>query len=43
MRFLFNQYDVDKTGVITRDNLVQLVKSGKHGEKQKGFEGYCHM
>ena len=30
MRFLFNQYDVDKTGVITRDNLVQLVKSGKH-------------
>ena len=29
MRFLFDKYDVDKSGVITKDDLTELAKSGK--------------
>ena len=29
MRFLFDKYDVDKSGVITKEDLTELAKSGK--------------
>ena len=30
MRFLFTKYDVDASGVITKEDLMELGKKGKH-------------
>ncbi len=30
MRFLFNRYDTNNTGVITKENLKVLAKSGQY-------------